>query len=897
MKKNCKLTLAVLAATTVAVQAQVQTASSLITAEIKQEMNAVPFSVEAEGKQFPVIWGMDTAWPSEDNMKRGIAFIGTENLGTARASFQPSDLIVNGELSKAQQQALDNRLRIVALSGVKDIALNCDHEVMNKDNYYGKPEEWVKMIEASVIYCQKKGFNVVSVAPFNEPDYTPWGEGSISDFYNIARLLKQNPLFDNIRICGGNTLNCDQALTWYNALKEYLDEGNTHQLAGEFDTYANFFTTVRADGKHATADELHNVMEAMVGVEYGMQTGIWWGFDARARGEFCRASNNGDRLAYTEDRAHWTAAAVYRNNKEQTVQAFIGSSERQAGNSTYRFLSTDRNVYFDGYGPVREYTVDMPGGTGYQTGQTNAEYVADITWGEDVPPYINGNYVIQSAATGERVISLPLANTAEGSNIVQKKHVQKATYQQWKVMPVSNRIGGDFSYYTITSLGNNSYNLDVLNYSLNEGGNIIAYRQNLGAQQQWYLKYAGEGYFYIISRHSNLCLQVTGAGENAVVTQGRINGSDKQKWRFVPAGLKSETTPPAAPENLTATAQTASILLNWTLGSETDLKGYDIFRAELPMEGEDTLYNTIAREVKTDGFLDNDVRQGIKYIYKIKATDKIGNRSQSSNTAEAQTISEKALVCQLQMDDTLADATINRMDATIYGTAVYTPVCKSGTKSLMFNGTDNYLKLPYAIANMHEMTICTWVRMRATTSWQRIFDFGNGTQQYMFLTPTHGSEMRFVMKNGGEEEILATNPIKQSTWTHVAITISNEAVILYINGEEAARSTSMNIRPDDIHPTLNYIGRSQFNADPLLKAFVDDFRIYNYALTPAEIVDVTQDLEADHMEIQTEDDAPIVNTEYYSTSGIQLTAPVKGITIVKHTHANGKVTIEKQLKK
>lgn len=897
MKKNCKLTLAVLAATTMTVQAQVQTASSLITAETKQETNIVPFNVEAEGKQFPVIWGMDTAWPSEDNMKRGIAFIGTENLGTARASFQPSDLIVDGELSEAQQQALDNRLRIVSLSGVKDIALNCDHEVMNKDNYYGKPEEWVKMIEASVRYCQEKGFNVVSVAPFNEPDYTSWGEGSISDFYNIARLLKQNPLFDNIRICGGNTLNCDQALPWYNELKEYLDEGNTHQLAGEFDTYANFFATVRADGKHATADELHNVMEAMVGVEYGMQTGIWWGFDARARGEFCRASNNGDRLAYTEDRAHWTAAAVYRNNKEQTVQAFIGTSERQANNSSYRFLSTDRYVCFDGYGPVREYTVEMPGGTGYQTGQTNAEYVADITWGEDIPPYINGNYAIQSAATGERVISLPLANTTEGSNIVQKKHIQKATYQQWKVTPVNSRIGGDFSYYSITSLGNNSYNLDVLNYSLNEGGNIIAYRQNLGAQQQWYLKYAGEGYFYIISRHSNLCLQVTGSGENAVVTQGSINGSDKQKWRFVPAGLKSETTPPAAPENLTATPQTASILLHWTPNEETDLNGYDIFRAEMPEEGRDTLFNTIARGVVTDGFLDNDVRQGVKYIYKIKATDNIGNRSENSNIVEAQTFSDKAMICQLQFDDTLADATINRMDAAICGTAIYTPVCKSGTKSLMLNGTDNYLKLPYAIADMHEMTICTWIRMRTTTSWQRIFDFGNGTQQYMFLTPTHGSEMRFVMKNGGEEEILATNPIKQSTWTHVAITISNEAVILYVNGEEAARSTSMNIRPNDIHPTLNYIGRSQFNADPLLKAFVDDFRIYNYALTPEEIVNVTQDMEADHMDIQTEDDAPIVNTEYYSTSGVQLTAPVKGITIVKHTHANGKVTIEKQLKK
>lgn len=898
MRRNCKLTLAALTAATLTVaQAQVQTASSLITAEKKEEMNFVPFSVEAEGKQLPVIWGMDTAWPSEENMKRGVAFIGTENLGTARASFQPSDLIVNGELSKAQKSALDNRLNIIALSRVKNIALNCDHEVMNKDNYYGKPEEWVKMIEASVRYCQEKGFTVVSVAPFNEPDYTAWGEGSIDDFYNIARLLKQNPLFENIRICGGNTLNCDQALPWYNTLKAYLDEGNTHQLAGEFDTYANFFTTVRADGKHATADELHNVMEAMVGVEYGMQTGIWWGFDARARGEFCRASNNGERLAYAENRAHWTAAAIYRNNKEQTVQAFIGTSERQANNSSYRFLSTDRYVCFDGYGPVREFTVDMPGGTGYQIGQTNAEYVADITWGEDIPPYINGNYAIQSAATGGRVISLPLANTTEGTNIVQKKHVQKATYQQWKVTPVNSRIGGDFSYYSITSLGNNSYSLDVLNRSLNEGGNIIAYRQNQGTQQQWYLKYAGKGYFYIISRHSNLCLQVTGAGENAVVTQGSINGSDKQKWRFVPAGLKSETTPPAIPENLTATPQTASILLHWTPNEETDLKGYDIFRAEMPEEGEDTLYNTIARGVVTDGFLDNDVRQGRKYIYKIKATDNTGNQSESSNTAEAQASSIKAMVCQLQMDDTLADATINRMDAAIYGTPIYTPVCKSGTKSLMLNGTDNYLKLPYAIADMREMTICMWVRLRTSTSWQRIFDFGNGTQQYMFLTPTNGSEMRFVMKNGGEEEVLATTPMRQSSWTHIAITLSDEAVTLYVNGEETAKSTSMNIRPDDIRPIQNYIGRSQFNADPLLKAYIDDFRIYNYALTPEEIAGVTQDLGADHMEDISYEEAPVTNTEYYSPSGMRLAAPAKGMTIIRHIHADGKVTIEKRLGK
>ena len=98
---------------------------------------------------------------------------------------------------------------------------------------------------------------------------------------NIEIILDKD---DNVHFlelgprAGGNTLNCDEALPWYNALKDYLDEGNTHQLAGSFDNYALFFQTVKNDGKVVTADELHNVGEAIVGVEYGMENGIWWSF-------------------------------------------------------------------------------------------------------------------------------------------------------------------------------------------------------------------------------------------------------------------------------------------------------------------------------------------------------------------------------------------------------------------------------------------------------------------------------------------------------------------------------------------------------------------------------------------------------------------------------------------
>lgn len=89
---------------------------------------------------------------------------------------------------------------------------------------------------------QEAGRRVVSISPFNEPDYG-WGQGDIGDFYNIAAELRKNARFDSIRISGGNTLNCDQALSWYNILQSRLDEGNTHQLAGSFDNYAAFFST------------------------------------------------------------------------------------------------------------------------------------------------------------------------------------------------------------------------------------------------------------------------------------------------------------------------------------------------------------------------------------------------------------------------------------------------------------------------------------------------------------------------------------------------------------------------------------------------------------------------------------------------------------------------------
>ena len=381
--------------------AQTNAASDQITAQPAAD-RIVPFRLSEQGVVRPVEWGLDTAWEDEGNIRRGQGFM--ETVDIVRVSFRPTDPIVDGDLGADQKEHIQTRLGLLGFVSPKPkLAINSDHPKID-DSYKGNAQAWAQMMDLHTRYFQDAGYEVISVAPFNEPDYTYTGQGTREDFYKIAVELRANPRFKNIRICGGNTLNCDEALPWYNYLKEQLDEGNTHQLAGEFNGYAAFYETVRKDGKMAMNDEMHNVMEAMVGLEYGLQTGIWWGSAEYARGEFCKISRGGERLAYTEHRPNWTAASVYRSKDGSKVQAFGGVSERQAKTTTYRFVSQEKDVFYDGYGPQREFYLEMPGGNSYQDDeQRNAERVVNITWGEDIQPVIDGQYVLINRSTQRAV--------------------------------------------------------------------------------------------------------------------------------------------------------------------------------------------------------------------------------------------------------------------------------------------------------------------------------------------------------------------------------------------------------------------------------------------------------------------------------------------------------------
>jgi len=219
------------------------------------------------------------------------------------------------------------------------------------------------------------------------------------------------------------------------------------------------------------------------------------------------------------------------------------------------------------------------------------------------------------------------------------------------------------------------------------------------------------------------------------------------------------------------------------------------------------------------------------------------------------TVSTSGLViyyaCDQTSGSTLTDSSGNSRNATLVtGTG--------GTAGYSFGAgqVNNALRLVKAgqghatIANTGlsaatEMTIAAWVYLNSSVEWQRVWDFGNSTTIYMFLSPKSSVTkfIRVAITTGGlngEQGLDGTAELAVGAWKHVAVVMGGGTGILYVDGQPMTTKTGMTLLPSTLGATTNnYIGKSQYadttERDPYLDGNIDEFRVYSRVLTPAEI--------------------------------------------------------------
>ncbi|MBP8304138.1 MAG: discoidin domain-containing protein, partial [Phycisphaerae bacterium] len=168
-------------------------------------------------------------------------------------------------------------------------------------------------------------------------------------------------------------------------------------------------------------------------------------------------------------------------------------------------------------------------------------------------------------------------------------------------------------------------------------------------------------------------------------------------------------------------------------------------------------------------------------------------------------------------------------------------------RSIVLDGVNDHVELPIGalMSTLTSATIATWVDfdLGSTGSWQRLFDFGTDPNIYMFLTPRVGTSgtVRFAATTGGNaagaESVVNTPGPLPGGWHHLAVVIDGgtQTVVIYLDGDPVASGPTQTLPRDLGVTTQNWLGRSQYDTDGYFGGALDEFRIYDRALSMGEV--------------------------------------------------------------
>ncbi len=169
-------------------------------------------------------------------------------------------------------------------------------------------------------------------------------------------------------------------------------------------------------------------------------------------------------------------------------------------------------------------------------------------------------------------------------------------------------------------------------------------------------------------------------------------------------------------------------------------------------------------------------------------------------------------------------------------------------QAFAFDGVDSYVLLPNLVAGLNEGTVEFWFNLNSWnwtsglsglflwSSTQYLPDSGStfdGINLGCHRDFTATGELMFgIFDNGGWHWALSGVTPQTGLWYHVAGTWGPNGLLIYING--ALSGSNVYPLPAPSYVQYHLLGRSSFT-NSVIDGLIDEFSLYNRALSPAEI--------------------------------------------------------------
>ncbi len=179
-----------------------------------------------------------------------------------------------------------------------------------------------------------------------------------------------------------------------------------------------------------------------------------------------------------------------------------------------------------------------------------------------------------------------------------------------------------------------------------------------------------------------------------------------------------------------------------------------------------------------------------------------------------------------------------KYDASLFGSAAIVKDEEKGNVLKLDGKKGSYLEFPKGFFDGRDtMTICMDVKSEKDAGNFFTFTYGKDSSIYSFLR-IRGTNIRNAITKGSymaESELVCSDGAGSGVWQNIVIVIEGKKQALYVDGVLKANATMGHNTTALGQELLAYLGKSFYGADDYFKGYFDNVKVYNRALSKAEI--------------------------------------------------------------